>query len=128
MKIKTFLIATLLAANAFSLTVYWGLADERMKNFVSWTVVELTANHLAWPPVQPVSKWTNLTFEIPDYTMAIQITSATADGNITCASKATDGVCTAQVPYWGIDDLSGTFIPSVIWWGSPLNISVGFAY
>ena len=118
-------LATILfsSSSLFALVVDAGLWKLRDKRFSNWTVVACIDDHEGWPPIQPWDEWKNFTVQVPGDAVAMQITSADANGKI----PKINGVFCANMPFYGVVDFY-TFIASAISWGPAMNISVGFLF
>ncbi len=108
------ILLLLLLATTSGLCVYDHLGRGPMKGIDKWIQILFDEDHSGEAPIQPPSEWTNLTFSIPYDAYAVQLTA-----------NATQ-VVTEEVPFYAVDELFDILYASIVWWGSPWKLHVGW--
>ena len=104
-----FLIASALSL-ASSTEVFDNLGSKILPGFKLWNSTDMEENHSNRQPNQDPSRWTNLSFPIPDYVTKIQF--------VACSTSN----ATQEIPFYAVDELGRVIDISVTWWGVPWSL------
>jgi hypothetical protein len=103
-------------------TMFLDLGAKPIPNFKNWKQIQLKENHMNRQPIQPPWEWTNLTFQLPYKTYGIQFTMFDPNNK----TNSNNGGYSADIQWVSFDNEWGIIYPSLVWWGRPWKLYVGF--